>query len=61
MDEIFRKSPNIIPVAVASSRTKRALTTIGKDCSTDDETFEEVDTDCGKTNNKKAKKQIEEN
>ncbi|XP_018405657.1 PREDICTED: uncharacterized protein LOC108782007 [Cyphomyrmex costatus] len=52
LDEIFHKSPSVTPVALASSRTKRA---IEKD-TTDDETFDEMDTDCEKINSKKIKK-----
>lgn len=53
LDEIFSKSPRVTPVALASSRTKRALTTVGKDCS--DETSEEVETDSSKTETKSKK------
>lgn len=55
LDEIFSKSPSVTPVALASSRTKRALTTVGKDCSSDDETSEEVETDSSKTETKSKK------
>lgn len=55
LDEIFSKSPSITPVALASSRTKRALTTVGKDCSSDNETSEEVETDSSKTETKSKK------
>lgn len=51
LDEIFSKSPSVTPVALASSRIKRALTTVGKDCSSD-ETSEEMETDSSKTKTK---------
>lgn len=61
LDEIFSKSPSVTPVALASSRRKRsASTTVGNDCSSDDETSEEMEADrhSNKTEkkSKKAKK-----
>lgn len=56
LDEIFHKSPSVTPIALASSRIKRALTTIEKDCNTDDDTFE--DTDYDKTNQRAKKSKL---
>lgn len=61
MDEIFFKSPSVTPVALASSRTKRTISTIVGNYSSD-EIFEiETDSHSDKTeknNNKKKKSKI---
>lgn len=58
LDEIFSKSPSITPVALASSKTKRALTVRNNNNnnSSSDEISEEVESDSSGKIKKKSKK-----
>ncbi|XP_011858916.1 PREDICTED: zinc finger and SCAN domain-containing protein 29-like [Vollenhovia emeryi] len=57
LGEIFSKSPSVVPVALASSRTKRASSTSVENLyNSDDEISEEMETDKTEKISKQAKK-----
>lgn len=55
LDEIFSKSPSVIPIALASSRTKRALPITKNEISSDDEISKGMESESDKTEKRSRK------